>query len=100
MLFKLLDFLKMLLPFRILVWIYRNKKALPAVIKTKSGKLLKVVMINTRYGLLYTDTDYTKNRLKVLRQYQDELNAKSKQITEELNSMSIEARELFMNGEL
>ena len=97
MLYKLWTFIQLLLPYFIVIRLYKFKKALPFNIRTRNGINLKAIMITQNYGILFTDKDYIANRVKYLKQRQDDVNRVNRQIASEMNELSTEARELFFN---
>ena len=58
--------LQLLLPYGLILHIYRHDKGLPANIKMQNGRCLKAIMITTDYGLLFSQEKYVDNRLKRL----------------------------------
>ena len=61
--------LQLLLPYGLILHIYRHDKGLPANIKMQNGRCLKAIMITTDYGLLFSQEKYVDNRLKRLVDY-------------------------------
>jgi len=99
MLFKLWELIQMWLPFWLVIQLNKTNKAVKANIKTRSGKLLKAIMVTPQYGLLFMEKDYLQNRVAVLKRRQDSLNTALAAIAAEMNSLSFEAREAFFNIE-
>lgn len=100
MLFAIWRFIQMWLPYWVIIKIYKSKKALPANIKTRSGRKLRAIMVTDKYGLLFTSQTYIENRTKKLREQQIRINNANEALTKEMNSLSFEAREDIMNQEL
>ena len=98
MLYKLKQFIFMLLPYWLVINIYKRNKAIPANIRTSSGKSLKAVMVTSKYGILFYADVYYKNRIKFLQQKSDQITAQSNNLTKELNELSFEARELYLRN--
>ena len=99
MLYKFLRFLQLCLPFGLVLYMYKSDKALPANIKTRTGRNLKAIMLTTEYGLLFGEEVYIKNRTKVLKQQQKEASLLSDELLAELNSLSFEERERLAHGD-
>lgn len=97
MLYNIWRFIQLLLPYWVVILLYKNNRALTANIKTRTGKALKAIMISDKYGILFAEKDYLTSRIKVLKEQQNKVNYINKQIADELNSLSLEARELFFN---
>ena len=68
MIYAILRFITMCLPYWVVMQIYKRKKSLPANIKTKTGKVLKATMITDKYGIIFTEKEYLTNRVKYLRE--------------------------------
>lgn len=92
--YKFLRFLQKLLPFGLVLAMYKYDRAIPAIIK-KGGTNLKAIMITNEYGLLFTESVYIKNRTKKLREKQRELEAMNKEFMEELNELSFTEKEEY-----
>ena len=99
MLYKLWQLIQLFLPYGLIIQIYKHKKAIPANIRTRTGNQLKAIMITNNYGILFTSQQYIKNRVKLLREKQTVIDNMNKAIAAEMNSLSIEARELFFSEE-
>ena len=99
MLHSIWRFIQLILPYGIILHIYKRNKAIPTNIKTKSGRNLKAIMITDRYGVLFTEDVYIENRLHKLRQKQKQVDALNSQLANEINSLSFKAREIMFNGE-
>ena len=97
MLYRLWNFIKLLLPYFIVINMYKRNRAIPANIKTASGKILKAVMVTDKYGILFFSDAYYKNRIKYLQRKRDFIQEQTNDLTSELNELSFEARELFLN---
>lgn len=100
MIYKLIRFILLLLPYWLVIKIYKTDKALPANIKTRTGKVLKAIMVTDKYGILFTSEEYLKNRVKYLREQQDTINQANAAIAAEMNTLSAEARDLFFEENL
>jgi len=77
-----------ILPMGWVLKIYSNNKALPANIRTASGRNYKAVLITTEYGLLFSEDKYIENRTQKLREKEYALAIANKQFMDELNSLS------------
>ena len=88
-----------LIPYGLLLQIYRRNKALPANINTKYGRKLKAIMITTDYGLLFSDEKYIENRLQLLKQRQQKAFDENNLLMKEINELTMEQRELMYNRE-
>lgn len=92
--YKFLRFLQKLLPFGLVLAMYKSDPAIPAII-TKGGVHLKAIMLTNEYGLLFTEQVYTKNRTKKLREKQQELDKMNKDFLDELNSLTYAEKEAY-----
>lgn len=100
MLYKLWEIIQMWLPYWVVIQLYKSKKAVPANIQTRSGKILRATMVTPKYGIIFTNQDYISNRGKLLQQKRDEINKANELLTKEINSLSFAAREeLFAKKE-
>ena len=99
MIYNIYRFILLLLPYWLVIQIHRANKAIPANIKTRTGKTLKAVMVTNNYGILYTSEEYIVNRVKLLREEQNRVNEINSSIAAEMNSLSAEARDLFFEEE-
>ena len=99
MIYAILRFIMLWLPFRLVIELHKINKAIPANIRTTKGQVLKAIMVTDKYGILFTEKDYLKNRVKYLREQQDRINEINAQIANEMNSLSMEAREMFFEEE-
>lgn len=93
MLFNLWKFIQLLLPYWLVIRIYRYNKAIPANIKTRSGRTLKAIMVTDKYGIIFTNEEYIENRTKKLREKQMIINAANEELSKEINSLSFQTRE-------
>ena len=98
MLYKLWNLIQVWLPYWVILKIYEQSRALPAKIRTKSGRNLKAIMITTEYGILFTERKYVHNRLKKLREKQLKLENINTELANEINNLSFEAREMMYRG--
>lgn len=92
--YKFLRFLQKLLPFGLVLAMYKSDPAIPAIIK-KGGVNLKAIMLTNEYGLLFTEQAYMKNRTKKLREKQKEVDKMNKEFMDELNSLTFEEKEAY-----
>ena len=97
MLYNIWRFIQLLLPYWLVIQIYKANKALPTNIKTRSGRNLKAIMITDKYGILFTSENYIVNRTKKLREQQLLLNNANEILSKEINNLSFEAREEVFN---
>lgn len=97
MLYALWRLIQYWLPFWVVVRIYQSRKAIPATIKTRSGRTLKAIMINDHCGIICTTQHYIHNRTKKLRQKQLEINEATNNLMREMNTLSFDARESIMS---
>ena len=94
-----LDYLKLWLPYGLILWLYAGQKGLPANIKLKSGRNLRATMITTEYGIIYTKERYEAERLAKLKREAELTAKKYDAISREINSLGFEAREEMYNSE-
>ena len=92
--YKFLRFLQKLLPFGLVLAMYKSDPAIPAIIK-KGGTNLKAIMLTNEYGLLFTEQVYMKNRTKKLRERQKELDQLNKDFLDDLNNLTYEEKEQY-----
>ena len=96
MLFKLWAWIQLwILPLGWLLKIYSKNKALPANIRTHSGRNYKAVLITTEYGLLFSEKTYMANRTQKLREMQYALQVASEAFDKELNSLSFQEKQEY-----
>ena len=93
MLHNLWKFIQLFLPYILLIKIYEHNKALPANIKTRTGRRLKAIMINTDCGILFSEEKYIANRSKILKEKQEEIDKISNSIIREINELGFDERE-------
>lgn len=93
MLFALWRFIQLLLPYGLVLYIYRRNKSLPTNIKTTYGKGFKAVLITTDYGVIYSDDKYIANRALELKKRKKQIEDMNNVLLDELNSMTVEERE-------
>jgi hypothetical protein len=98
MIHALWRWLQLLLPFGLLLHIYRNHKALPANIKMQNGRLLKAIMITTDYGLLFSEEKYVDNRLKRLVAKQKEISHVNDLLVKEINELDFIQKEQLLGN--
>ena len=99
MLYKLLNFLKMCLPYIVVVNLYRFRQDIPVNFRSKSGNSFSAVMINSDYGILYSRSLYVSNRAKFLKEKQKKLNEETDKLLKEINALSFETREAWFGNE-
>lgn len=101
MLYKIWTFIQLLLPYWVVIQMYKHNKALPVNIKTRTGRTLKAIMVTTNYGILFDNGVYILNRGKHLQQQQKQLDEATQLIAKEINNLTFEAREeLFNKGDI
>ena len=93
MLFKLWELIQLLLPLKLLIKIYKNKKAIPTNIKTRSGRGFKAIMITNDIGILFSNEVYIGDRVKKLVQQKKFLDKASDEILDEINSLSFNSKQ-------
>lgn len=93
--YKFLRFLQLCLPFGLVLYMYKTDKALPANIRTASGRKLKAIMLTTDYGLLFSQEVYIANRVKKLRERNQELLDLEAEFIAQLNNLSYEEKEAY-----
>ena len=93
MLYNLWRFLQFLLPYGLVLWIYRQNKALPTNIRTREGNNYKAIMISENYGLLFSETKYVKNRGNLLLRQKRLIEEENNRVIEELNSLNWQERD-------
>lgn len=99
MLYNIWRFIQLFLPYILLIKIYKNNKAIPANIRTRTGRKLRAIMVTNDYGLLFREETYIANRGKILKERQAELDKLSNNIIREINELSFEERESLYGGE-
>ena len=99
MLYWIWEKIQLCLPLCVLLWMHKGKKGLPANIRLGSGRNLRAFMLTTKYGLLYTEEEYDKERLRKLKETSDRLAMVKADIDKELNGLSFEVREELFNGD-
>ena len=97
MLFALLRFLSLFVPYGLLLLFVRGKKTVQTNLKTLSGRSLNAFMITENYGILVMKEKYINDRLKKLKEKQDKINEQNEALAKEFNSLSFEAREVIFN---
>lgn len=95
MIYKILRFLQLLLPFGLVLHMYKSDRALPTNIRTQSGRNLKAIMLTTDYGLIFSQEVYIQNRIKKLREQKAELDALEQDFMNQLNNLSFEEKEAY-----
>ena len=100
MIYAIWKFIQLILPYWVVILLYKHNRALPVNIKTRTGRTLKAIMVTANYGILFDNGTYIKNRGKRLKQQQQQLNEATENIAREINNLTFEAREeLFNRGE-
>ena len=97
MLFALLRFLTLFIPYGLLLLFVRGKKTIQTNLRTLSGRRLNAFMLSENYGILIMKEKYIDDRLKKLKQKQDKINKQNEALAKEFNSLSFEAREIIFN---
>jgi hypothetical protein len=90
--------LQLLLPYGLILHIYRHDKGLPANIKMQNGRCLKAIMITTDYGLLFSQEKYVDNRLKRLVAKQKEISHVNDLLIKEINELDFIQREKLLGN--
>ena len=67
MLFALLRFLTLFIPYGLLLLFVRGKKTVQTNLKTLSGRRLNAFMLSENYGILVMKEKYIDDRLKKLK---------------------------------
>lgn len=98
-LYHIWRFIQLLLPYWLVLNIYKTNKAIPTNIKTRSGRNLKAIMITDKYGVIFTEDIYIENRLHKLRQKQKQVDAINNELAKEINNLSFQSREIMFNDE-
>ena len=99
MLHWLWNLIQLLLPYGLIIRMYRNKRGIPANIRTRSGNNLRAIMITTSYGIILGANDYVANRSKQLMELHNQLQRQSKEVMQEINKLNFEVREQLFNRE-
>ena len=89
--------IKFLMPYGLLINIYKNKKALPISFETNSGNIYKCILLDFNYGIIYNSNKYDENRLNTLLNTQRILSQKSNEIMNEINELSFDTRERLID---
>ena len=90
MIFWIWKKLQLLLPYGLVLWMYKANKALPTNIYTCEGNKYKAVMITENYGILVSETKYIKDRAKKLKALQMEAAMRNELLMAEINQLSME----------
>lgn len=98
MIYSFWKWLQLWLPYGLLLFMYKNKKALPTNIKMRSGRNLKAIMITTDYGILFSEEKYVKNRLKKLVEKQKEVSYVNDLLIKEINELDFIQREKLVGS--
>lgn len=98
MLYWMLRLVILILPYGLVLSIYKNNNALPANIHTRSGRFLKAIMITENYGILVSKKVYIDNKAKLLMEKQKQLNEANEKLAKEFNSLSFDLREEIFNS--
>ena len=99
MLFNLWRFIQLLLPYWVVIHIYKSNRCIPANIRTRSGRNLSAIMVTDNYGVLFSDEKYVKDRVEKLKQQQLMLNTAMENVLSEINNLSFEVREQVFGGD-
>lgn len=92
MLFNLWRFIQLWLPYGIILWLYRQNRALPANIKTRDGNNYRAILITEDYGVLFSDDVYIQNRGKYLLKQKAEIEAENDAVIRELQDLNVYER--------
>lgn len=94
MIFNIWRWIQMwLLPYGILVKLYRRNKALPANIRTWEGNNYKAILITKDYGILFSADKYIENRGKYLMEQKRIIEEQNTEVLNELHDLNVLARE-------
>ena len=97
MIYWIWDKIKFLLPYGLIIKLYKNKKSLPITFETKSGNIYRCILVDFNYGIIYSSNKYDKQRLKSLLDAQKTLADEADKIMLEINQLSFEGRERLMD---
>lgn len=97
MLFNIWRFIQLLLPYGLILYMYRKNQALPANIRTRQGNNYKAMLITEDYGILFSEDKYIKNRSAYLMQQKKLLEQQSNIVINELNNLDFAERERAYN---
>ena len=92
MLFKLWRFIQLWLPYGIILWMYKQNRALPANIRTRDGNNYRAILITEDYGILFSDDVYIKNRGKFLLKQKAYIEAENDAVIRELQDLNVYER--------
>ena len=92
MLFKLWRFIQLWLPYGIILWMYKQNRALPANIRTRDGNNYRAILITEDYGVLFSDDVYIKNRGKFLLKQKAQIEAENDAVIRELQDLNVYER--------
>ena len=93
MLYRLWKIIQFLLPYGLVLWIYRQNKALPTNIRTREGNNYKAIMLTEDYGLLFSEDKYVRNRGRLLLKQKRLIEEENNRVIEELNSLNWQERD-------
>lgn len=98
MIHALWRWIQLWLPYGLILFLYRNNKALPANIKMRTGRNLKAIMVTTDYGILFSEEKYIDNRLKRLVQKQKEVSQLNDILVKEINELDFIQKEQLLGN--
>ena len=92
MLFKLWSFILLWLPYGVVLWMYKQNRALPANIRTRDGNNYRAILITEDYGVLFSDDVYINNRGKFLLKQKAHIEAENDAVIRELQDLNVYER--------
>ena len=98
MIHALWRWIQLWLPYGLILFMYRNNKALLANIKMRTGRNLKAIMVTTDYGILFSEEKYIDNRLKRLVQKQKEVSQLNDILVKEINELDFIQKEQLLGN--
>ena len=100
MLYKFWSWLQLWLPYGLILYMYKNNKALPSQLRLRNGRKLKAIMISTDYGILFYQEKYVANRLQALKKKQEQVFLLNNNLIQEINELDLMQREEMYNREI
>lgn len=92
--------IKLLLPFIVIINMYKRNNNIGKVIQLQSGNELVPIMVTNEYGVLVMRSRYDELRAKKLKQTYEQLSKALYAVKAELDSLSFSTKEeLFNNNE-
>lgn len=92
MLFKLWGWIQLLLPYGLILKLYKSNRAIPSNIRTREGNNYRAILITEDYGVLFSSDEYIKNRGALLMQRKKEVEDLNNAVLRELEDLNVYER--------